>query len=126
MKQNAAMVSEQLQDLFERLMGQPKLKRGSEWKGDWDGWQADKWRADCCGVYVLWQNEDDLEQGNPPVYVGEGITGTRIWDSFRSRADWQFAQILYHDTLTGDQGLNWRLLLERFAIVVLRPKENKR
>ncbi len=125
MKRDPAAVSEQQRVLFELLIKQPKLRRGGEWKGTWDGWNDDTWRGDCCGVYVLWRNEDDLEQGRRPVYVGEGISGTRIWDSFQRRAEWQFAQILYHDKLTAaDDGLDWRRLLERFSIIVLDPEEN--
>jgi hypothetical protein len=124
MNRDTKTVFNQLQHLFELLIGRPKLKRGLEWKAGWDGWIEDQWQPDCCGVYVLWRNEDDLEQGMPPLYVGEGITGTRIWDSFQTRHDWQVAQILYHDKLSGSDGINWRRLVERFAIVVLNPEEN--
>ena len=125
MKHDPSIVSDQLTNLFERLIGQPKMRRGSDWKDKWDGWDGDKWQSSCCGVYVLWRNEDDLEKGNRPLYIGEGISGTRIWESFQRRADWHFAQILYDDKLTSvAEGMDWRRLLERFAIVVLDPEQN--
>src|SRR5687768_5026099 len=71
-------VASEVCELFERLLKQPKLERGKEWKGKWEGWNQETWQPNCCGVYLLWYGHDDLEQNIAPVYVGEGITGTRI------------------------------------------------
>ena len=55
---------------------------------------------------------------------GEGIIGHRIWESFTKRKEkWGFAQILTVEKL-GDA--RWRKALERFAILVLEPVDNKR
>jgi hypothetical protein len=117
---------ERLGELFRSLINQPMLKRGDEWQGKWPGWEQPYWRGECCGVYVLWKDAHDPENDIPPVYVGEGLTGVRVWESFHSRTDWMFAQILYDEVLDEvNQGLNWRRLLERFAIVVLNPVENR-
>lgn len=114
-------------NLFDLLVQRPMLARGAEWGKDWPGWDNETWQPTRLGVYIFWRDEYDLANGNPPVYIGEGQIGRRVWTSEAIRDKWQFAQILYHDDISGPSVtcLNWRRLVERFAIVVLNPEENR-
>ena len=78
-------------------------------------------------VRMRWNADSDPSSGVRPIYIGEGITGTRIHDSYHSREDWNYAQVLYDERFNDKtNGTKWRLLLERFAMLVLDPMENVR
>jgi hypothetical protein len=118
---------ETLIELYERLIAMPALKKGLEWKGEWPEWERGKtWHPEACGVYVLWETQDDRTDGRAPVYVGEGRLGDRVGASFRARPSWQYAQIFVDPLISGNdkESCFWRKALERFCILVLEPKEN--
>ncbi|MBN2160249.1 MAG: hypothetical protein JW807_12700 [Spirochaetes bacterium] len=115
--------------LFDEILAQPFLKKGAEWAGkSWPEWDEGKtWKPEENGVYILWNEKTDNSKGIQPIYIGEGITGKRVWDSFQKRVNWHYAQILYSDIISNKtkEATQWRKLLERFCIVVLNPIENK-
>jgi len=120
-------VAKNLTELYQRLLNQPLLRKGGEWKDDWPGWERGiTWHPDKAGVYILWESEDGVQSNSPPVYVGEGLIGRRIWESFQTRSDWQYAQILTDNLISGDsRGCRFlRKALERFCIVALDPHGN--
>lgn len=127
MSESVESVTQSLHLLFDRLIKCPMLKKGNEWKGQWEGWDESTWVGHRTGVYVLWKSDTDPGTGTQPVYIGEGITGTRVHDSFNSRKEWNYAQVLYDEKFDDEtEGPKWRLLLERFAILVLNPQKNIR
>jgi hypothetical protein len=114
--------------LHSRLLAAPLLPKGTEWKGEWPEWKhGETWHPGACGVYVLWETAGGARDGKPPVYVGEGQIGRRVWDSFHSRPAWQYAQILTDELISGtdDDDARWRKAFERFCILVLQPTENR-
>ena len=120
-------VAKNLTELYQRLLNQPLLRKGSAWGDDWPGWERGvKWYPDKVGVYILWESEDGIKSNLPPVYVGEGLIGPRIWDSFHTRPDWQYAQILTDNLISCDsrECRFLRKALERFCIVALDPHDN--
>ena len=124
----AGQVAETLLALHEKLMASPMLKKGAEWKDDWEGWdRGTTWQGEKLGIYLLWGSEGAPASGEAPVYVGEGQLGKRINDSFHGRTTWNYAQILVDDRISGTSKLCkwWRKALERFVILALMPEENK-
>ena len=117
---NPENIVRRLTELFQRLLKEPMLKKGGDWKDEWLGWDLDR-----KGVYILWRRDDDINKNIPAVYVGEGILGPRIWDSFYNR-DWQYAQMFTDDVISGDskECRFWRRALERFCILVFEPEDN--
>jgi hypothetical protein len=101
-------------------------KSAEPWRNCLTEYGPEEWDGNWIGVYVLWENEDDFCRQRPPVYVGEGIIGTRIWESHQVRKNWQYAQVLIHDLISGGtpEQMRWRKLLERFLIVTLDPRDN--
>lgn len=119
-------VAKQVEELAALVLASPYLKRAEAWSDCFVGATPDQWDGNWIGVYILWKSDREYTEGKPPVYVGEGILGTRVWESFQKRKDWQFAQVLTHD-LIGSESKEcrwWRKLLERFLIVMLEPKDN--
>ena len=125
----AEKAAQHLLGLANRLFLSPRLKKGKTWSDKWPGWEKGKnWEPEKNGVYVLWKNAADAKKGVPPLYVGEGHLGPRIWESFRNRPTWEYVQMVVTDDQTSDQDNQarfWRKTLERFAIVVLKPTDNK-
>ena len=122
------VITKKLTELFQRLMKQPMLPRGKDWKGNWPGWGHNvTWYPDGNGVYILWENDRGLAQDNLPIYVGEGLLGPRIWESFKIRPNWEFAQLITDDLISSEsrECKFWRKALERFCILALDPSENK-
>ncbi|MFC1580080.1 hypothetical protein ACFL4N_04140 [Thermodesulfobacteriota bacterium] len=116
-----------LEKLYEKTLSQTCLKKGDKWEGNWDDWEIGKdWLPDHFGVYVLWETSGCHKEGKRPVYVGEGILGLRINESFNRRQGWHYAQMLVDERISGNsrECQFWRKLLERFLIVVLEPIEN--
>jgi hypothetical protein len=116
----------QLIELQKLLLARPMLRRAENWSDCFLEDSPDNWCGDWTGVYVLWKSQDDFAKGGRPVYVGEGILGSRIWDSFQNRKKWHYAQVLNHPLISGNsqECLRWRLALERFLILTLDPEEN--
>ena len=117
-----------LSDLFDLLLNKRLLPKGSEWKDEWPGWDRGKtWHPEKPGVYILWETEIGLQGGRPPIYVGEGLLGPRIWESFKKRPGWNYAQLLTHDLISGDslESQFWRKALERLCILILEPVQNR-
>lgn len=118
---------EKLSVLFNLLLNNPLLQKGTEWKVDWPGWDRGKtWHPEKPGVYVLWESESGLQGGHTPIYVGEGLLGPRIWESYNKRLEWNYAQLLTHDLISGDsqESQFWRKALERLCILILEPVQN--
>jgi len=121
-------VASKLTELCERLLKQPMLPKGEKWEDDWPRWERDvTWHPDSNGVYILWQSDRGIADSNPPVYVGEGALGPRMWRSFYERSDWHYAQMIVDDLISGDSRKCkfWRKALERFCVVALDPRDNK-
>ncbi len=121
-------ISKKLEELYQRLIRQRMLPKGKKWKGDWPGWKYNvTWYPDTNGVYILWQNDHGVAGSQPPIYVGEGILGPRIWESFQIRANWHFAQLIVDDLISGEprECKFWRKVLERFCILALDPLDNR-
>lgn len=122
---NPENIVRRLTELFQRLLKEPMLKKGEKWKDDLPGWGD----LDRKGVYLLWRRDDDINKNIPAVYVGEGLLGARIWESFYNKnRDWQYAQLFTDDVISGDskECRFWRKALERFCILVFEPKDNIR
>lgn len=120
-------VASKLTELYERLLKQPILPKEGKWKDDWREWEREVgWHPDSNGVYILWENDRGIANNKPPVYVGEGILGPRIWKSFYSR-EWSHAQMIVDELISGNsrECRFWRKALERFCIVALDPQDNK-
>ena len=120
--------------LSKQMLEQPMFGRPAKWSEPFIGQTPGSWDGNWLGVYVLWGNQDDLKNGIPPVYIGEGGLGNRIWESFQranlqvNPREWNYVQFLKHDQISGSdrEHTRWRLALEHFLIVLLEPEANLR
>ncbi len=125
---DATEVAQTLVILYREVLAAPLLQRGDSWADDWPGWKRGvTWKPESLGVYVLWPDSGGIADGVPPIYVGEGGLGPRVWWSFLDRPSWRFARMLTHTLISGEtqEATSWRRLLERYLIVVLQPQENR-
>lgn len=123
----AKKIADELVELYHRLLAQPLLPKGESWADEWTDWELNvTWYPDKNGVYVLWPMKPTESYKTPPIYIGEGLLGTRIWESFNNRPDWYSAQMIVDDLISGNTREHkfWRKALERFSILALTPRDN--
>ena len=113
-----------LAELYQKILAQPLLPKGASFHDDWPGWGIFMEKS---GVYILWATAGGINSGQPPIYIGEGMFGPRIWEHFRERPEWTHAQMLPDDVVPGTERERqfWRKALERVCILALDPVQNR-
>jgi hypothetical protein len=109
---------------YRQILAEPTLLKGTNCREDWPWWRSstDEPVLNKLGVYILWPSEGGHRDGRP-FYVGQGIIGVRISSHFYERPQWTHAQVLSNEHLTAECNIGkyWRVLLESFLTLILRP-----